>query len=249
MYSENNTKTLNNRIWEIDFIRGIALLLMIYYHFIYDLSYFFDLPVSYRTGINDYIGKASGTLFIIISGISCRFSRNIIKRSLYVLTAAISITVITALVDYILKTILNLSIPNVVIKFGILHFLGISMLLFNLLKKLNVIILMVLSALFIALGRIFSEIKVSFDYLFPLGIYSKNFFSSDYYPLIPWLGYFILGIVIGKIIYKNKKSIFKSDIKDNIINYLGRKTLFIYLIHQPILIIITFTINLIFKFR
>jgi hypothetical protein len=73
--------------------------------------------------------------------------------------------------------------------------------------------------------------------LMVFGIYSADFSSSDYYPLIPWLGVFLYGAAIGKFCYMDKRqSIFKFTFKDNIISKLGRHTLIIYLVHQPAII-------------
>ena len=82
------------------------------------------------------------------------------------------------------------------------------------------------------------NITPDFDYLFIFGITSNNFVSSDYYPLIPWLGIFIYGIIIGKVLYKEKRSVFNYNMGNNIISWLGRHTLPIYMIHQPVLILL-----------
>jgi len=86
-----------SRIWELDFLRGIALILMIYFHVIFDMKEFFDYPVSYSIGINYYIGKASAILFMLVSGISCSLSRSNIRRGLKVLGIALAITLVTHL--------------------------------------------------------------------------------------------------------------------------------------------------------
>lgn len=225
-----NGKTAGKRVWELDFFRGIALIFMVYFHIIYDMNEFFDYPVEYYKGLNFYIGKASVILFIIISGISCSFSRSNVKRGLKLLVLSLFISLFSYLYN-----------PDFVIKFGIIHFFAVCMMLYPILKKLNNILLIILGTLIIVLGRITPGLKVSYDYLFPFGVTSPNFVSSDYYSLIPWLGLFLYGIFFGNVLYKDKKSIFKFELQDNIISLAGRHTLLLYVIHQPVIIgVLTF---------
>lgn len=220
------------RIWELDFFRGIALIFMIYFHVIFDMKEFFNYPVSYASGVNYYIGKASAILFMLVSGISCSLSRNNIKRGLKVLGIALVITAVTHLYN-----------PGYGIKFGILHFFGISMLLYSLFQRINRYVLIVLGTAVIVLGNYVPRISVSYNYLFPLGIISSSFISSDYYPLIPWFGVFLYGIVLGKILYFRKQSQFNFNLGDNIISRVGQKTLLVYVVHQPITVLMLTLVN------
>jgi uncharacterized membrane protein len=232
-----NTSTIGNRIWELDFFRGIALLLMIYFHFIFDMNEMFNYSVSYTSGINYYIGKISAILFIFISGISCSLSRSNIKRGLRVLAIALAITIVTHLYG-----------AEFGIKFGILHFLGICMLLYPLIRPLNQFLLITVGTLIIIIGNYAQKIVVPFNFLFPFGITSNSFISSDYYPLLPWSGLFIYGVAFGKKFYSEKKSVLPISPENNFIirtiSAMGRSTLLIYVIHQPITIGILALISL-----
>lgn len=235
----NKQETPNqNRIWELDFFRGIALLFMVYFHIVFNLNEFYGYPVAYLTGVNFYIGKASVILFMVVSGISCRFSRHIIKNALKILGIAMGITLVTHGVDYFAVNVFHTQSPYIGIKFGILHFFGISMLLYPLLVKINRYVLLALGGAIIALGQVTVRMTVAHDYLFPLGIISSNFYSSDFYSLVPWLGVFIIGMVLGDFLYREKKSIFKFSMGDNPISAAGRNTLLIYVLHQPVIILL-----------
>lgn len=227
----NNTHK-KKRIWELDFLRGIALILMVYFHVIYDLKEFYNYPVSYASGINFYIGKASALLFMLISGVSCTLSSSNIKRGLKVLGAALIITTATHLYN-----------PDYGVKFGILHFLGVSMLLYPLFSKINKYYLIVLGTAVILLETLLAKVPANVDYLFPLGLTTRSFISSDYYPLIPWFGVFLYGIALGKLLYANNQSLFTVSLEDNIISKAGRKTLILYLVHQPFIITVLVLIN------
>lgn len=220
------------RVWEVDLLRGIALLLMIYFHIIYDMDELFLYNVSYESSINWYIGKASGTLFIFIAGISSFLSGDNYKRALKILGIALIITVATHFFE-----------PELGIKFGILHFLGISVLLSMGLRKVNSIVLVCLGTILILLGPYAARTAVDHNWFFPLGISTGDFISSDYYPLIPWFGVFLYGLAAGRIFYQKKKSLFPFVIKDNFLLYAGKKTLVIYLIHQPVIMITLYIIG------
>src|SRR5690606_12516153 len=94
---------------------------------LYDLKEFYGFPIDYNEGFYYYIGKTSGILFIVLSAISCSLSANNLKRGLKILAWAASITVASHLYD-----------PEFGIKYGILHFLGTSILLFPLFRNLNI---------------------------------------------------------------------------------------------------------------
>lgn len=216
-----------NRIWEIDFLRGIALILMIYFHLIYDMGEIYGYPVDYTKGFNAFTGRAAGTLFIFLSGISSTLSRNNIKRGIKILALGLLITGATYLYN-----------PQMVIVFGILHFLGTARLLSVPLDKVDVYPLAIGAIIIFTAGRFIGRIPVEGNGLFILGLTGSNFVSADYYPLIPWFGLFLFGVVIGKLIYGEKKSIFKFSPGNNPISFVGRRTLLIYLIHQPAIMLI-----------
>lgn len=216
----------------MDFLRGFALLLMIYFHLIYSLKEFGDYPINYASGINFYVGRLSGTLFIVISGISSLLAKNNYKRGWKLLGFAMLISIATHLynLDY-------------GIKFGILHFLGISMLLSPILIKINKRCLFLLGTAIILIGISLGGMTISTDYLFPLGIRSPGFSSADYYPLFPWVGVFIYGIAWGKLLYNRRRSILPFSMDDHIITRIGRRTLPVYLMHQPVILIMLIAIN------
>jgi uncharacterized membrane protein len=225
----------SKRIWELDFFRGIALILMIYFHIIYDMKELFNYNVIYDRGVNFYLGKSSAILFILTAGISCNLSRNNVKRGIKVLATAMLITVVTHLYG-----------SGLGIKFGILHFLGLCMLAYPLYGKLNKYTLLILGTLIILLSQITSGISVSNDYFFILGISSQEFTSSDYYPLVPWFGVFLYGGVISKFLNIRKESVFRFSIKENVISNMGRHTLSFYLVHQPAIVLALSLLNALF---
>jgi uncharacterized membrane protein len=221
------------RIFELDFFRGIAVLLMVYFHIIFDLKEFYGLNINYQNGYIYYIGLISGATFIILAGVSSSLSKNNLKRGLKILVLGILLTVITSMIG-----------KGTQIYFGILHLLGISMMLSHFIVKLSskvwLFILLCLSSLVIFGNSYITQMKIDYNYLMIFGLKSSSFYSADYYPMIPWFGVFVIGILLGKILYGKKKSYlpFLSGFGNNPINFLGRYSLIIYLIHQPLVLLI-----------
>jgi uncharacterized membrane protein len=127
--------------------------------------------------------------------------------------------------------------PRAFVRFGILHFMGIGMILYHFLRGLQVNILVMLGAGFLILGPIVTGSLVGSPYLFPLGLVPAGFVSTDYYPLVPWYGFFLWGAAIGKSYYPQGKSLLSAEPKHRFLPALGRYSLYIYLIHQPILLL------------
>jgi uncharacterized membrane protein len=110
-------------------------------------------------------------------------------------------------------------------------------------KKSKIILLLIVSIIVIIIGNYFKTIYVSAPYLFPLGLTNANFTSMDYYPFFPWLGVFIFGIILGKTAYANKTSLFSFSLENNLISSLGRHSLVIYLVHQPVILVFLWLIK------
>lgn len=108
------------------------------------------------------------------------------------------------------------------------------------LKRFNISRLFILLIILILINHMIFKIQIKNNYFFMLGLRNEDFISLDYYPLLPWSSIFIVGILLNKIIYKKKKSIFSFQIKDNFISFLGRNSLLVYIVHQPIILVVMF---------
>ena len=217
------------RIWELDFFRGICILGVIVVHFFYDLVFFaeisFNFPTIYRI-IADY----GGILFIILSGICITLGSHCIKRGLIVFGAGLLISAVTFIM---------FGPTSDMIWFGILHLLGLCMLLYPLLKKMPTPLLIVLGIVIVGSGLWFKTLTVDNAFLFPLGLITPKFGSSDYFPLFPNLGYFMIGIALGRLVYGKKTTLLPNVNTANPVirffSFCGRHSLWIYLGHQPVI--------------
>jgi peptidoglycan/LPS O-acetylase OafA/YrhL len=87
------------RIVEIDFFRGIAILLMMIFHTVFNLNYFLGINIEYAKGFWYYEGKLSAIMFMVLAGISSNFSKRTTKRGLKIFALGMLLTAITFLLD------------------------------------------------------------------------------------------------------------------------------------------------------
>jgi uncharacterized membrane protein len=220
------------RIVEIDCIRGIAIILMVIFHIVFDLAYFYNWSLDYLTGFWYYQGKSSAVLFMLVSGISCTLSKNPLRRGLKVFGAGILITLVTYYYN-----------PAVCIRFGILHLLGVGMFTAPLLVKQSALTLALAGTALLGLGHWAASQTSATIWLFPLGLTPPGLSSLDYYPLLPWLGIVLYGMATGKLLYPTKQPLWPSAARSHparILGWLGRRSLIIYLVHQPLILAVLY---------
>ena len=234
----------------IDALRGLALVNMLVFHFLYDcfMVYGFDTRWALYPGVvvwERYICVS----FIVISGISLNFSRHAYRRGLIVNACGLLITLVTALV-----------MPEQIIIFGILNLIGCSMILTQaarkLLDKVNPFVGAAVSFILFAFFFGVSEQYLGFfnlrllelpdslyraNYFAAFGIHNNDFFSTDYFPLFAWFFLFVFGFFLWRVFCALRwEKVFKINIP--VLGFIGKYTLWIYMIHQPVLMGICFLI-------
>ena len=231
------------RVNMMDTLRGIIIIGVVIYHTLFDLYdlFGFDLPWMESSPVN-FIRDFGAGVLIFISGVSSHLSRNNIKRGIKTLICAM----ILSLVTYFF-------VPENFIFIGILHFLGFMMLMYGIFGKYinklsslgSAIIFFVIFLLvfrveegYIGISNVL-EISLpdsfydsTFDYL--LGFGGGHYFSADYFPLIPWMFLFLSGTFVGNYVKCGKIPAFLYKDICRPITYIGRHTLIIYLVHQPL---------------
>jgi len=226
---------MKKRIWELDALRGIAILVVILIHLTYDLVVLFDVWDLKDPRLFHFSQDWGGVIFFVISGICATMGSRPVRRGITVILCGMVITLVTTGM-YLLK----FTGKGIIIYFGVLHSLGTCMLLWPLFRKLPTWLLAVLGAAIAAVGLyVLSHVRVSFPWLIPVGFLTPGFSSSDYFPLLPNLGYFLMGAVLGRTLYRKKLSLLpKVNAQTPVLRFLcfcGRQSLLIYLLHQPVL--------------
>lgn len=220
------------RIGEIDLFRVVAIVLMVAFHFVFDLNEFAKININYESGFWYYVGRAAAILFITVSGISSNLSKKPIKNAIKLFVFATVISVATYFV-----------FADMYVRFGILHFLAVMTLLSLVLNKTNTILLILIQFLSYIIYLFSIKRRIGTFYLIPLGFMYYGFSSVDYYPIFPYIIYYIFGILIYRLIYSKGKRILPFEIKSNIISTISKKSLEIYILHQPIILALFFLVS------
>ena len=149
------------RLWEIDLIRGVAIILMIFFHILYDLNHLSITKMRLYTGPFSYIAYLSASIFIIVVGISLTLSHSKAKSNL-LRNDLLKKFIIRGIKIFVLGMIISLVtyiyIPERYVIFGVLHLIGISIIIsipFISYKKINII----LGLIIIALGIYLKTLK------------------------------------------------------------------------------------------
>lgn len=228
------------RFWEIDALRGLAVVLMIFFHLMWDLAYFGLAEINIYAWPWQAFARSIGGTFILLLGLSLalQLTRSnaralwmpTLRRGCMLFGLGMIITIVTRLL-----------LGEGFIVFGILHMLGISLIMAYPLTRWPLPILLLLSVLVIALGIALDQVVVSYPWLIWLGARQEGRVMADYYPLFPWFGVVLLGIGIGRTLYpqgERRRNLpeLRHIAPIRALCFLGRHALLIYLIHQPILL-------------
>lgn len=260
-YKKNVLDIYNKRIIEIDFIRGLALILMFMQHFIFDLRFFFHLDILSFTDGDFFlliIRPIVLVFFLLCSGVSSKFSRNNYLHSMKIAFAAILMSASTILIDQFY----NLGIA---VYFNVLHLLALVIFIHASIetliirRKKNRRKFVVFIELFIAilLSSIVLSFKSYISFTFINLVLGLNILDlplmGDYLPLCPWMIFYFLGLFFAEVFYDNKLSLFEfSKVKDKLektvslrsILFIGRHSLIFYLLHQPIFLLLVYLLDL-----
>lgn len=235
-------KYYTSRFIELDILRGFAIAGMIFLHLLWDLDYFGIVPLNEDVY---QFNKIVQPIFFILVGMCLTISinkkqisseRTMIKHLLFrgswIFSLGMVITIITLIF-----------MPDKPILFGVLHCIGLSIILsipFLRFRSYNILFAtaIILTGFLVGLYHVENPTVL---YL-AAGIHQAGIWEHtvDYFPLIPWFGVILLGIALGNWLYKDGKRQF---LLPNISQYkpvflfswLGRHSLLIYLLHQPII--------------
>lgn len=230
----------------LDSIRGLVLCSMILFHACWDLVFIFDKSLNWYHETGVYIWQQSICwTFIFLSGFCWLLGKKPLKRGLIVFMAGAAISAVTVLF-----------MPENRVVFGVLTLIGSSMLLMvplhKALKKLSANVGLVLSIVLFVLTRNLNDGYLGFEiwnlkklpeFLYQgwimtfLGFTEPDFYSTDYFSLFPWFFLFLSGYFFCRIVMENGRKLMDKYLTGGIesLSFLGRHSLIIYMLHQPII--------------
>lgn len=269
------------RAWELDALRGLAILLVVWDHTMYAIGYIFysggweysanEALMKIGEFALDYWGSdwrlfgwpVFVFIFFFVSGTCTAFSRNNFWRGLRLALVALAVTGVT----YLLQEWLDMG--NVYIQFGVLHCLALCILLFAVLeaflkltasrsKYYRFIKAGVYAACAVALLIVnytcnvtLYEVNTSYTTvpdttpITGMFFYTDGWWTADYFPLLPFFGFFMTGAAIAPILYNEKKSLLpKLDGKWNrFLTVPGRYSIYIYLLIQVVAVSVLWVVT------
>lgn len=224
---------VKERTPQIDILRGVAIIFMSYFHLLFDLKEFYGYNINYKNFSIGWTGSISALLFILLAGYSSSLSKNNLRRAAKILFFAMLISIVTFFL-----------FEKDFIRFGILHLLGASIITAPILKRFPISVLFPLSFAFISAGLIVKNYTLSHSAFFAFGLVSSDFSSLDYYPLLPYYGVYVIGFVLSNVLPPSKlKPLNKRNYLEPL-EFLGRHSLAIYLLHQPVLLALLYLLHL-----
>lgn len=239
----------------IDLARTAAIIGMVVYHTAYDLHIFYGWQINVFTGGWKLFQLSIASLFLVVVGVSAAIADTRIatpwlrawKRFARIGSAAFLVSVATYLVD-----------SQTYVRFGILHLIAISSLLVPAMTawrygrsqhmSLPMTISMIVMGILLIGMRPFihtSFLNESWRIIgIPLGIRPEHFITVDYFPLIPWFGVIVIGYVLGDFLQRKRKVFhdFSHNAQLSTLAGIGRYSLLLYLIHQPIILCVLWVV-------
>jgi uncharacterized membrane protein len=252
--TENNKSISQNRFLLLDAFRGFTMISMVLYHTCFDYFVAFGRDTGFLGSLPAFFWQQSICIsFILLSGMVWPLGKkHAIRRGIILILLGCAVTIVTVLF-----------VPSQSIYYGILTFMGIATLFmipidraYDLNQKsgknnpvltelIHIIIVLILFMLFKHLpngyigtrNHIFVRFPSSIytlPALVPLGLPTSDFRSADYFPIIPWIFMYILGYHLGKILLDNETFKKLNTTGIPFLSWFGRKSLLVYIIHQPV---------------
>ena len=244
---ENIEKKGYRRIFELDFLRGLAIILVMFDHLLYNFA---KLAVSSENSFLFEMHRFSNfywdhpirivvrlivlAVFFSVSGASSQFSASNKKRAIEMILIAYALTIVSYLGVIIFKE------SSMNIDFGAIHAFGFSILIYYFFQNKKDLWSILIVAFSIVFGIFVYDKRfdIGTSLLVPFGILPYSYSAADYMPLFPWLGFFFAGGLFAKKFYQQRKSLLKKEIYPKLSNpilFMGRHSLWFYFGQQVIL--------------
>ena len=234
-------KTPAGRYALLDELRGLDLVSMMLYHACWDMMFLFGIWMDWYAGMPGRLWQQTICwVFILLSGFCLPLGHRPLRRGLIISGAGVLVTAVTLLF-----------MPEDRVVFGVLTLLGAAMLITGLLQpllqKIPAWAGLVVSLLFavcypVGLGWVglggwqmllpgvwYANLFTAF-----FGFFPRGFFSTDYFPLLPWLFLFWAGYFLHFCMGRARMEPLRRSVCPAL-GWMGRHSLLLYLLHQPVI--------------
>jgi uncharacterized membrane protein len=246
--TDSEEENQHARLWEIDALRGVAIVWMIGFHLTWDLVTFGFVRINMGRAPWSWFPGAIATIFLTLVGISLVISDSKggtprpFRRYLLRGAKTFGFALVISLVTYFL-------FGDDFVVFGILHLIGVSVVAaYPFLPCRRRWLSLPVGIALIAVGNHLNKQIAFHPWLIWLGVNELGRAMVDWYPLLPWFGMVLLGIWLGHTLYRGGQRRFSLPDGSGSpvirqLAFLGRHSLLIYLAHQPVLVGILFAIE------
>ncbi len=186
----------------MDAARGVAIIMMIVYHTTYDLDNLGGYDIQSTTGYWARFADVTAGLFLFLVGVSLAISRARTSLTGWRLFGKYLVRGLRILAYGVVLTVVFLVLGMGVVAFGILHLIGVSIILAYPFLRLRLTNL-VLGTLIFAAGQyiLAQDLSSQSFWLLPFGIVPEGVIMPDYRPLLPWFGVVLIGLFFGNVVY------------------------------------------------
>ncbi len=235
---------MKNRYWEIDTMRGIAIICMIVFHSVYLIVFSGYIEIDMFSGFWWIFPRCIAASFLLLVGVSLTISFSRVREKLAqtALVAKFSLRGLMIVGFGACITLVTLFVPGMegrTVFFGILHLIGVMIVICFFFLRFNLANLAIGIAV-IGLGLGLGLFKFDFNWLLWLGFRPADYYPVDYLPILPWGGFVFIGLFLGNTFYRDGARSFAFPdfgrmIPVRALSFLGRHSLGIYLAHIPII--------------
>lgn len=236
--SRSSPATVPSRWDAVDVARGIAIAAMIAYHFFWDLS-FLQLTSIKVTGepVWNVFARSIAGSFLALAGFGLALAhaegfrrRAFLIRLAKVAGAALAVTLATLL-----------AFPESYIFFGILHAIAVGSVLALPFLRAPLWLVLATAAVCFAAPHVLKSPAFDHPLLDWLGLGSRDPLTNDYVPVFPWFGPVLIGLALGRTALRRGETPAvarwrAANPAARVLAWAGRRSLPIYLVHQPILL-------------
>lgn len=230
-----------SRLVAVDAARGAAIAGVVLYHFVWDLAFLgLTGPELASHPLWVAFGRTLAGSFLFLAGFSLVLAnrkdirwQKFGRRLSIIVAAALTITVVTWF-----------AFPRAFVYFGILHMIAFGSVAGLLFLRAPPLLTVVAGCVVLTVPRLFNSAMFDPHWLAWIGFSDSTPPSNDFVPVFPWFGVFLIGIAAARATRPEQLAYWLAAGSGGVmvegLAWLGRHSLSIYLVHQPLLLAILY---------